>query len=342
MKKITSLILALALSVCACLAFASCGKDKNTIKINPDKEKYVVGICQLAPHDALDAATEGFKTALTEALAREGRTVEFKYQNAQGDANTCTTIVNSFISEDVDLIMANATAALQAAANATLTIPILGTSITEYGVALDIDNFNGTVGGNISGTSDLAPLEAQAQMMIDTLGLQSGNKVGLLYCSAEPNSQYQVNAVEAYLSAKGISSTHYKFNDSNDLQSITASAAESCDAIYVPTDNTAASNTSIIDNVCADKKIPVFAGEASTCKGCGYATLSISYENIGKKTGEMAAKILLGQADISTMAIDYDASPVKQYNEAACVNLGIDIEALKAAGYVVIPGTEAN
>ena len=343
MKRIISLLLAMALTFGACLAFTSCNKGaKDTIKVNPDKEHYVVGICQLAPHDALDAATEGFKAALTEELAKAGRTVEFKYQNAAGDSNTCNTIVNTFVSEDVDLIMANATAALQAAANATLTIPVLGTSITEYGVALELDDFNGTVGGNISGTSDLAPLDKQAEMMVETLGLKEGDKVGLLYCSSEPNSQYQVDKVEEYLSAKGIVCTHYKFNDSNDLQGITANAADNCDAIYVPTDNTAASNTSIINNVCEPKKVPVFAGEQDTCKGCGYATLAISYENIGKKTGEMAAKILLGQAEISTMAIDYDAAPVKKYNETACLNLGIDVEALKAQGYVVIPGTEAK
>ena len=342
MKKIISLILTITMVLGLCLAFGSCGGKKDQIKVNPDKEHYVVGICQLATHDALDAATEGFKAALTEALEKEGRTVEFKFQNAAGDSNTCTTIVNSFVSSDVDLIMANATAALQAAANATLTIPVLGTSITEYGVALDIDGFDGTVGGNISGTSDLAPLTEQAQMMVDTLGLKSGDTVGLLYCSSEPNSQYQVDVVGEYLAGKGITVTHYKFNDSNDLQSITAGAADACDAIYVPTDNTAASNTSIINNVCEAKKIPVFAGEQDTCKGCGYATLAISYENIGRKTGEMAAQILLGQADITTMAIDYDASPVKKYNEKACINLGLDIEALKAQGYTVIPGTEAE
>ena len=344
MKKIISIIMTIALTLGICLSFTACGGGGGNakIKVNPDKEHYVVGICQLAPHDALDAATEGFKAALTEALAKEGRTVEFKYQNAAGDSNTCTTIVSSFVSDDVDLIMANATAALQAAANATLTIPVLGTSITEYGVALELDDFNGTVGGNISGTSDLAPLTEQAQMMIDTLGLKEGDTVGLLYCSSEPNSQYQVDEVGKYLSNKGITVKHYKFNDSNDLQSITASAADECTAIYVPTDNTAASNTPIIDGVCAAKKVPVFAGEQDTCKGCGYATLAISYENIGKKTGEMAAQILLGQADITTMAIGYDAAPVKKYNEANCVNLGIDVEALKAAGYTVIPGTEVT
>jgi putative ABC transport system substrate-binding protein len=342
MKKIVSIILTLTMLLGACYALSSCGGTENQIKVNPDKQHYVVGICQLVTHDALDAATRGFQEALTAALAAEGRTVEFKYQNAAGDSNTCSTIVNTFVAEDVDLIMANATAALQAAANATLNIPVLGTSITEYGVALELDDFNGTVGGNISGTSDLAPLTVQAQMMIDTLSLKAGDKVGLLYCSAEPNSQYQVDAVDDYLTEKGIVCTHYKFNDSNDLQSITANAADNCKALYVPTDNTAASNTSIINNVCEAKNIPVFTGEEATCAGCGYATLSISYENIGKKTGEMAAKILLGQADITTMAIDYDAAPVKKYNEKACINLGIDVEALKAAGYVVIAGTEAE
>ena len=337
MKKLVSLILSLTLCIGTLLTFTSCKKDKNL-----DKDNYVVGICQLVTHDALDSATQGFKDALTAALAKEGKTVEFKYQNAAGDSNTCVTIANNFVADDVDLILANATAALQAAANATLKIPVLGTSITEYGVALELDDFDGTVGGNVSGTSDLAPLETQAQMMIDTLGLKAGDTVGLLYCSAEPNSQYQVNVVASKLKSCGIITANYKFNDSNDIQSVTATAADNCDAIYVPTDNTAASNTEIINNVCSAKKIPVFAGEEATCKGCGYATLSISYYNIGKKTGEMAAEILLGKKDISKMAIEYDSAPQKKYNEAACKNLGIDVEALKSAGYTVIPGTEAE
>ncbi len=332
MKKVVSLILALALCLGACVSLVSC-KEKT-------KDHFVVGIVQLAPHDALDAATQGFKDALEAALEAEGKTVEFKYDNAQGDSNTCSTIVNSFIAADVDLIMANATAALAAAYNATDSIPILGTSITEYGVALNLDNFNGTVGGNVSGTSDLAPLEDQAQMMIDTLNLEANAKVGLIYCSSEPNSQYQVDVVKAYLESKSIVCTDYKFSDSNDLSSITTKAASECDAIYVPTDNTVASNTEIINNICAPAKVPVFAGEEATCAGCGYATLAISYYNIGKVTGEMAAKILLGEADIEDMPIAYDNSPVKKYNKAACENLGIDIAALEAAGYTMIVGTD--
>ena len=332
MKKTLSIILVLALTLGMCMGLASCKKE--------NKDHYVVGIIQLAPHPALDAATQGFKDALTAKLKAEGKTVEFKYENAQGDSNTCNTIVNSFVSSDVDLIMANATAALAAAYNATDKIPILGTSITEYGVALDLDNFNGTVGGNVSGTSDLAPLTEQAQMMIDTLGLESGAKIGLIYCSSEPNSQYQVDVVKEYLTGKGMVCTDYKFSDSNDLSSIAAKAADESDAIYVPTDNTVASNTEIINNVCAPAKVPIFAGEEATCAGCGYATLSISYYNIGSVTGEMAAEILLGTAKIEDMAIRYDANPVKKYNKAACENLGIDIAALEAAGYTMVEGTD--
>ena len=332
MKKALSIILVLALTLGMCMSLSSCKQE--------NKDHFVVGIIQLAPHDALDAATQGFKDALTAKLKAEGKTVEFKYENAQGDSNTCNTIVNSFISQEVDLIMANATAALAAAYNATDKIPILGTSITEYGVALSLDDFNGTVGGNVSGTSDLAPLTEQAQMMIDTLGLTSGAKVGLIYCSSEPNSQYQVDVVKEYLTGKGMVCTDYKFSDSNDLGTITAKAADESDAIYVPTDNTVASNTEIINNICAPAKVPVFAGEEATCTGCGYATLAISYYNIGFVTGEMAAEILLGTSDIEDMAIRYDANPVKKYNKAACENLGIDIAALEAAGYTMIEGTD--
>ena len=330
MKKALSLVLALILCVGACLSFTSCG-DKNDIKVNPDKAEYVVGICQLVTHDSLDQATKGFKDALTEALKAAGRTVVFKDQNAQNDTNTCATIVNSFVAEDVDLILGNATPALQAAYNATQTIPVLGTSITEYGVALELENFNGTVGSNVSGTSDLAPLNDQAQMMIDVLGLGAGSTVGILYCSAEANSAYQYNVVKAYLEGKSITVKEYKFSESTELQSITEKAANECDAIYVPTDNTVASSDEIVRNVCGPKKIPVFTGyESEIC----FATLAISYYNIGVETGKMAAEILLGKQDITEMAIRYDAAPVKKYNKTICEELGINTADLDSKGYV--------
>ena len=310
MKKVLALLLCAMLCVAA---LAGC--------TSADDGKYTIGICQLVTHDALDAATQGFKDAVIAELGAEN--VEFIEQNAAGENNTCTTIVNDFVSKDVDLIMANATGSLQAAANATLDIPILGTSITEYGVALEIENFDGTVGGNISGTSDLAPLEDQAQMIIDLV--PTAKTVGLLYCSAEPNSAYQVDVVKNYLEGKGLTVKEFSFSASSDVAQVAEAAAAASDAIYIPTDNTAASCTETINNVVLPTKTPIIAGEAGICVGCGIATLSISYYELGKKTGEMAVQVLKGEADISEMAIAYDPNPVKKYNKAICDELGIKI-----------------
>lgn len=309
-KKIVTLTLAGILAAGTALSTVSC-----------EKKTYTVGICQLVTHDALDAATNGFKQALIDKLGEEN--VTFDYQNAANDSPACTTIVNSFVSKNVDLIMANATPALQAAASATTAIPILGTSITEYGVALSLENFNGTVGGNISGTSDLAPLTEQAQMIIDLF--PEAQTVGMLYSSAEANSAYQVQVVTEYLTDKGLTVNDYAFSDSNDVAVVTEKAAAESDVIYIPTDNTAASCTEIINNICLPKKVPVFAGESGICSGCGTFTLSISYYEIGYKTGLMAAQILTGEADISEMPIEYDPNPVKKYNAAICEELGLTI-----------------
>ena len=281
---------------------------------------YVVGICQLVQHEALDAATQGFKDALTDAL---GDAVTFDEQNAQNDTATCATIINAFVSENVDLILANATPALQAAQAGTNEIPILGTSVTEYGVALGIEDFDGTVGGNISGTSDLAPLNDQAAMLKELF--PDAKNVGLLYCSSEANSQYQVDTVKAALEGMGYSCEYYAFTDSNDLATIVTNAAGACDVIYVPTDNTAAANTSIIDNICRPAKVPVIAGEEGICAGCGVATLSISYYDLGVGTGNMAAKILTGESDISTMPIEYAPQFTKKYNPTIAEELGVEI-----------------
>ena len=289
-------------------------------------EKFTVGICQLVQHAALDAATQGFEDALTASF---GENVTFDFQNAQGDSATCATIANGFVSSGVALIMANATPALQAAQAATNTIPILGTSVTEYGVALGLDNFSGTVGGNVSGTSDLAPLDQQADMIVEWM--PEVKKVGLLYCSAEANSQYQVDEVQKYLEAKGVTATQYAFSDSNDLSSVCQKAADENDALYVPTDNTVAANTGIVDGICRPAKKPVFAGEEGICSGCGVATLSISYYDLGYTTGEMAVKILNGESDISTMAIEY-TDVTKKYNKAICDDLGLTVP----EGYVEI------
>jgi len=322
MKKVLSLVLAIMLA-CSCMMFTSCGNGA----------KYTVGIVQLQEHEALDAATQGFMDAVKAAL---GDDVAFDLQNAQGSTDTCATIVSTFVTKNVNLIMANATPALQAAQAATTTIPVLGTSITEYGVALGIDNFSGTVGGNISGTSDLAPLDKQAQMIIDLV--PSAKTVGLLYCSAEANSEYQVKVVSKYLADKGLTCKEYKFADSNDVQMIAANAASECDAIYIPTDNTAASNAEAIWGAISEKKVPIIAGEQGICKGCGIATLSIDYYDLGYATGEMAVKILKGEADIATMAIEYtpEEKLAKLYNKTICRALGMNVEEIEAKGFTAI------
>lgn len=321
MKKILSILL-IAVMLISTLSFISC-----------EKKKYTVGIVQLVQHVALDAATQGFMDALKAELGEEN--VTFLNDNASGEANVCTTIVNNFVSKNVDLIMANATPALQAAANGTTSIPVLGTSITEYGVALGIKDFNGLVGGNVSGTSDLAPLSEQAKMIVDLY--PEANTVALLYCKAEPNSKYQVEEIRRQLVSLGISDANikdYAFTDSNDVSTQAAAAAKNADVIYVPTDNTAAACAETIGGVIGNT--PLIAGEEGICAGCGVATLSISYYDLGVATGKMAAKILKGEAQIEEMPIEYAATFTKKYNAQRCEELGVDVEVLKAAGYVAI------
>ncbi len=326
MKKIVSVMLA-ALMLVSAVALTSCNLA--------DDGKYTIGICQLVQHVALDAATQGFMDAVKAELGEEN--VTFLNENASNDAQTCTTIVNNFVSKKVDLIMANATPALQAAVNGTDSIPVLGTSITEYGTALGLDNFDGVVGGNVSGTSDLAPLDKQAQMIIDLF--PNAKKVALLYCAGEPNSVYQVNEVEKYLVANGFAAENveaFKFTDTNDVTTVSAAAAAFADVIYIPTDNTAASCAEAINAAIGDT--PAIVGEEGICAGCGVATYSLSYYDLGYATGKMAAKILKGEAKISEMPIEYveESKLQKKYNAEKCAQLGIDVEALKAAGYVAI------
>lgn len=295
-----------------------------------DGKVYNIGICQLVQHPALDAATEGFQTALTDKFGKEN--VKIDLQNASGDSATCSTIINQFVSAESDLILANATASLQAAAAGTNTIPILGTCITDYATALDIDNWTGTTGTNISGTSDLAPLEEQAAMLKELF--PDAKNVGILYCSAEANSAYQSETIQGYLTEYGYTCKEYTFADSNDIAAVVNTAVAECDVMYVPTDNTAASNTEIINNICLPAGIPVIAGEEGICSGCGVATLSIDYYDIGYKAGEMAYEILAEGKDITAMPIEFAPKVTKKYNEANCEALNIQLP----DDYVAIEG----
>ena len=314
MKK----LLAIVVAVVFCLGMAAVAE-----------ETYTVGVCQLVQHPALDAATQGFQDALTEKL---GDAVRFDVQNASGDSNTCSTIVNGFVSDNVNLIMANATPALQAAVAATGDIPILGTSVTDYATALDIDGWTGATGINVSGTSDLAPLSEQAAMLNELF--PDAKTVGLLYCSAEPNSKYQVDVITGYLTELGYACEEYTFADSNDVASVAQSACDGCDVLYIPTDNTAASCTEAIRNVVEPAMKPVITGEEGICRGCGVATLSISYYDLGYATGLMAYEVLANGADVATMDVQFAPNVTKEYNAELAELLGVTIP----GEYVAIAG----
>ena len=307
MKKIISIVLAVAMVAAMCLSMSGCGGSAD----------FTVGICQLMEHESLDQATEGFIDALTAELEAAGKTVEFDTQVA-GDANFCSTVVNTFTAKKVDLIMANATPALLAAANATTSIPVLGTSVTDYD-----DTFAGSIPANVSGTSDAVPFDEQAQMMIDTLGLVAGDQVGVLYCLNESNSLIQYEAVKALFQAEGIVVEPYAFSETTELQALVTSMASECKAVYVPSDNTVAANDAIVGTICTEKNIPIYTSYGGAV--C-YASLSISYYDLGVETGKMAAQVLLGEKEVSDIEIA-TLTPTVVYNEELCAQLGIEVPA---------------
>lgn len=312
------------------LAFTSLlvGCGQKDVKIDTTKEKFLVGIVQFVQHEALDCATEGFKTALTEELGKRGRQVEFDFRNGSKQVELCTQAVDSFKAKGVDLIMANATPAVQAAFAATEEIPILGTSVTDYGAATGLEMKDGKSGTNISGTSDLAKIEDQIDVMLDLLQKagKPTNKIGILYCSTEANSKFQVDKATAYLQSKGITVNKHSFTESTDL-SVACNACLTDDAVYIPTDNTVAEEAEAVKTSVADHNIPIFAGESGICKVCGFATLSIDYTNLGKITGRMAAEILTGEKKIETYEIQYTPKEEiqKMYNPEICTALGINV-----------------
>lgn len=335
-KKITALLMAALLT----LSMAACGssdsgsssssegtEDTTAATEEPESAEsegsgsYTIGICQMLEHPALDAATEGFQDACKDKFGEDN--VDFDVQNAQGEQAMCSTIVNNFVSADVDLMLANATLPLQTAAQATADIPILGTSITDYATALEISDWTGATGINVSGTSDLAPIDEQADMTLELL--PDVKTVGILYCSAEPNSKYQAELYAEAMKEKNVECKEFTAADSNEIQSVVTSAIEQCEAIYIPTDNTIAANTDIIKNVCLPAKIPVIAGEEGICAGCGVVTLSISYYDIGYKAGEMAYDVLENGEDISTMDIEFAPQVTKKYNQEICDELEITV-----------------
>ena len=286
-----------------------------------DGKVFNVGICQLVQHDALDAATKGFRDKLTELVGEDH--IKFDEQNAQGDSTTCATICNQFVSSNCDLIMANATPALQAASTATAEIPVVATSITDYASALDAKDWTGKTGTNVTGTSDLAPLAEQANIVKELI--PDAKKVGILYCSAEANSKYQATEITKTFTELGYEVKEYTFTDSNDVAQVTTTACNESDVIYIPTDNVAASNAELIDTVASPAKKPIIAGEENICKGCGIATLSISYYDLGVATGEMAYEILVNGKKPGEMDIKYSPTFTKKCMAERAKALGITI-----------------
>lgn len=324
MKKSKKVLAVLLAALTMSFAFVGCGSStENSGSSNKSEEGkvYNIGICQLVQHDALDTATKGFRDKLTELLGKDN--VVFDEKNAAGDSATCSTICNQFVTSKVDLILANATPALQAAMSSTKDIPILGTSVTDYATALNVSDWKGTTGANISGTSDLAPLDGQADMLKELF--PDAKKVGIVYCSSEPNSIYQSDTITEYLKKDGYEVSTYTFSDSNDVTSVTTTACSENEVLYIPTDNTAASCTKAINNIALEKKIPIVCGEEGICEGCGVATLSISYYDLGQKTAEMAYDILVNGADISKMEIQSAPKFTKKYNADICKTLGLEI-----------------
>lgn len=321
MKKILAAILVLAVV----LTLAACGSTPAKSEPSAPQEKaqsFRVGILQQLEHPALDAATEGFKKALTDRL---GDRVSFDFVSAQNDINNCTTIANKFVSDKVDLIMANATSALQAAASATGEIPIVGVSITDYESAGVLKGNPNAPGGNVTGASDLAPLDLQAKLLVEVV--PEAKTVGIVYCSSEANSVYQAETIKAHFEELGLQVKNFTVADSNEIQPVVTAAVEEVDALYIPTDNTMADNMELVKNITLNAKIPVISGEENACKNGGLVTISISYFDMGYKAGELAADILEGKAEPATSPIVYCTEVQRKFNPEVKEALGIELPA---------------
>ena len=337
MKKITrrSFLAAAGVSAAA-LALTACGGSSSSAAASStassaasaagsaaaDGQSYTVGICQLVEHAALDAATQGFEDALTEAF---GDNVKFDFQNAQNDSATCATIANGFVSAGVDLIMANATPALQAAQAATNSIPILGTSVTEYGVALGLTDFDGTVGGNVSGTSDLAPLDQQAEMI--TEWLPDVKKVGLLYDVGQDSSTKPIADAKAYLEAKGIEVIE-RTGTTVDEVTLAAKAlvSDGVQAVFTPTDNTIMKSELSIYEIFADAKIPQYAGADSFALNGAFLGYGVDYIKLGVETANMIIDIMINGKDPATTPVLMFDNGTATINTEICAKLGYNFD----------------
>lgn len=333
MKKSVSVILAaaLALGLAACggttpsSAVASSGAAESVsasaAAAGKDPAECRIGIMQLSEHEALDSAREGFIDALVEAGFSEDN---IEVQNAQGEIPNCATIATKFVNDDVDLILAIATPAAQAAAQATTEIPILATAVTDF-VSAGLVESDEVPGGNVSGTSDMNPIDEQADLLVKLVS--DAQTVGILYCSAEDNSTLQAELARAAFEERGLTVNEYTVADVNEIQPVTTKAVGEVDAIYVPTDNLFAENMPTAALVTEGAGIPVICGESGMVESGGTATYGINYYNLGKLAAEQAIEILVNGADISTMPVQFAAAEDLEFavNEENCAAIGLEI-----------------
>ncbi len=302
--------------VCLTLLLCSCSEPGG----GNDKQTYNIGICMFIEHEALDSAVKGFSDALTQKL---GDDVKLSVQNAAGDKTNAATICTGFANDGYDLIFAVSTNALAAAAEVTAEIPVVGCCVTDFESTLGIKLTDGKTGTNVTGCSDLLPLEKQAEV-INELFPEKG-RVGILYCSSETNSKYQADAISVFLKDFGFTCESYTFVDTTDVTLVTQKAASECDVIYTPTDNTVASNTSAINNILEPAKVPLVAGNIDVALECGIATVGIDYTSLGYEAGLMAYEILAEGKSPADMEIRYSEEYFKKYVPERAQMLGVTI-----------------
>ena len=330
LSAVLALILALMLAACsggntetADATEAGGGTEQTGAAAADGEIQYKIGVSQLAEHPALDASYEGFVAALADAGYVDGENITIDYNNAQGDPATCTTIAEKLVNGQCDLILAIATAAAQSAASATSEIPILGTAITDFEVA-GLVNDRDAPGGNVSGGSDMNPIEEQIDLL--TQILPDAKTVAVMYCSSEDNSIVQAGLAEEALEARGIEWVEYTVSDSTMIQSVAESMIGKVDAVYIPTDNLLAEGMAAVSMVTNDNNLPCIVGEAGMVENGGLATYGLDYYDLGYMTGQMAVQVLEG-ADISTMPVGH--IPVEEctltVNTTVAEQLGITI-----------------
>ena len=309
----------------ALLALSACGASNSGSSDDSGEKTYKVGVLQLTQHAALDAANEGF----VEALDESGIKYTIDQQNANNDQSACATIASKLVGDGDDLIYVIATPAAQAVAAATSDIPIVGSAITDY-AASGLVADNDKPGGNLTGASDMNPVDDQIAMLQKVL--PNAKHVGMLYCTAESNSQLQVEMAEAACDKAGLTHDRYTVSSSNEVQSVVESMVGKVDAGYTPTDNTIAAAAAQVGQIAKEGKLPFITGEENMCRGMGICTLSIDYKELGKMAGQMAVKILKGEDTPANMAIETETGDQLKVvkNEEMAEALGIDLSALDA------------